>query len=410
VIPQLLSKQGRQSDVARRTAFADLHRDHAVAVYNLALRLVGDREDARDISQDVLLKAFERLGKPGDLHRRAWLYRVTVNACYDHLRTQKRRPRADADQIELVSPIDGYEQAALVRTVEEALRRLPPAQRAALLLREVHGLPTGEVAYALGTTADSAAVTLSRARKTFRRHFLEVEATDCGATPTATYKARRATTASAFALGLWLPRLHLPQAPLPAGLDSAALVSAASAGSTLSAAHGDAAVGFMARLAELLCTKVGTVGASATLITGSIGGAYAAEHAATHARHPIAASRQTATSGHTAAAAQAKTAAAPKPSATPKPKSTTVAAATPSATPSASAGSPTPTPTAVTVGETGDTGTPTPMPSATVEPTATPTPSATPEPTATPTPEPTATPAPTPSASVTPEPSASPSF
>ena len=172
---QLRVRQGRHDDAAQHAAFADLHREHALGVYNLAVRLVGDREDARDISQDVLLKAFERLGKPGELHQRAWLYRVTVNACYDHLRTLRRRPQAGDERSELASPVDGFEQSELVRDVEATLRRLPPAQRAALLLREVHGLPTGEVAFALGTTPDSAAVTLSRARKTFRRHFLALQ-------------------------------------------------------------------------------------------------------------------------------------------------------------------------------------------------------------------------------------------
>ena len=115
-------------------------------MYNLALRLVGNREEAQDISQDVLLKAFERLGEPGELNRRAWLYRVTVNACYDHLRSRRRRPRVADEAPEPASKVDGYEQAELARSVEATLLRLPPAQRAALLLREVHGLPTGEVA------------------------------------------------------------------------------------------------------------------------------------------------------------------------------------------------------------------------------------------------------------------------
>ena len=51
---------------------------------------------------------------------------------------------------------------------------MPPAQRAALLLREIHGLHTDEVAYALGVKTASAEVTLVRARTSFRRHFLEI--------------------------------------------------------------------------------------------------------------------------------------------------------------------------------------------------------------------------------------------
>ena len=391
---QLRVRQGRHDDAARHAAFADLHREHALGVYNLAVRLVGDREEAQDISQDVLLKAFERLGKPGELHQRAWLYRVTVNACYDHLRTLRRRPRAADERCELTSPVDGFEQAELVHAVEATLRRLPPAQRAALLLREVHGLPTGEVAFALGTTPDSAAVTLSRARKTFRRHFLALHG------PAAPPVAAEAGTAGrdpggvtrragALALGLWLPRLHLPQTPLPAGLESPALLSAASTSVGLSSGHGDAAVGIMARLADALSTKLGTVGASATLITGSIGGAYAVEHAArTSPPVPPATSPQ-AQATATAPAAKPPAAGA-RPSASPVPSVATAAVPSPTGSPAATASptatAPSSTPTPLTVGETGESATPTPEPSA----------------------EPSATPAPTPTASASPEPSTSP--
>jgi RNA polymerase sigma-70 factor, ECF subfamily len=394
---QLRHGQARRHDAARQAAFAELHRDHAAEVYNLALRLVGNREDARDISQDVLLKAFERLGKPGELHRRAWLYRVTVNACYDHLRTQRRRPRSDGEAPELVSPVDGYEQAELLRAVEAALRGLPPAQRAALLLREVHGLPTGEVAYALGTTADSAAVTLTRARKTFRRKFLDARATD-GVTPDVAVQG-----AGALALGLWLPRLHLPSVPLPAGLENPALLTAASTGASISASHSDVTIGFMAHLAELLSTKAGAAAASATVLTGSIGGAYAAAHAATHAT-PVAPAPRTAAKHHVrrtvaGAPGHAQRTAAVLAAATATPMPAVTVAGAPAPTPSANATSPSPTPsdtaTPITLGEGG--GTPTPQPSASAQPTATPTP----------TPSDTATVQPSPSDSASPEASAS---
>ena len=244
-----------------------------------------------------------------------------------------------------------YEQAALLRVVEVALRDLPPAQRAALLLREVHGLPPGEVAYAMGTTTESAAVTLTRARKTFRRTFLAAQATD-GVAPDVAVQG-----AGAMALGLWLPRLHLPRVPLPAGLDNPTLLTAASTSATMSAGHADATIGFMAHLADLLSTKAGAAAASATVLTGSIGGAYAAEHVATHAT-PVAPAVRTAathratravagTSGHTPGSADGHAAATPAPDVS--------VAAAPAPTPSATATSPAPQPsdsaTPITLGE-----------------------------------------------------------
>jgi len=77
----------------RPGAFGEFVTDYENAVYSLALRLVRDREDARDLTQDVVLKAYRRIPRiEGELHLWAWLHRVTVNACRDHLRAAKRRP------------------------------------------------------------------------------------------------------------------------------------------------------------------------------------------------------------------------------------------------------------------------------------------------------------------------------
>jgi RNA polymerase sigma-70 factor (ECF subfamily) len=392
---QLSTRQGRRKHAAQHAAFADLHREHAVGIYNLAIRLVGDREDARDITQEVLLKAFERLGKPGELNQRAWLYRVTVNACYDHLRAQSRRPRSVNEGRETASNVDAFEQAELIRTVDAALRRLPPAQRAALLLREVHGLPTRDVAFALGTQSDSAAVTLSRARRAFCRHFVALRGPDAGPAPAVTWRATDPpgirAEAGAVVLGLWLPRLHLAQMPLPVELESARMLSAASTTLSMSAAHsGEATVGVIARIADLLCTKAGAVGASATLLTGSIGGALAVDNAHRNTRPtPVAASSQTTTPVKVTAGAppspeprQAAPSASPTSSPTP---SSTPSSAAPSATPSATA-------TPLTLGEASPTTTPSPEPSPTEGPSATPTPTPTPTTSGAPAPSPSPTP------------------
>ena len=74
-----------------RDAFEQLYELYRARIYNLALRIVQSPEDARDITQDVFVKVYRRL--PGsrltDLQLKPWLYRVAVNACYDHLRTRK---------------------------------------------------------------------------------------------------------------------------------------------------------------------------------------------------------------------------------------------------------------------------------------------------------------------------------
>ncbi len=159
----------------RREAFEVLHGAYAASIYSLALRIVDDRHEAQDVAQEVLIKVFR--GLPGDethINLPAWLYRVTVNASFDHVRARKRRPATTAEEAapESAAVVDEFERAELSRRVESTLRELPKRQQVALVLRDVHGLSVGETASVLGVTKGSADVLLSRARAGFRRVFL----------------------------------------------------------------------------------------------------------------------------------------------------------------------------------------------------------------------------------------------
>ena len=155
-------------------AFAVLVADYQGAIFNLALRLVRDREDARDITQDVLIKAFGSIpNTTGELHLWAWLYRVTVNTCWDHLRAAGRRPRPAEDVEDLAAshPDGDGERAEAARLFSESLAALPPRQQAALVLKDVHGLDHADIAEALGITRGSSKVLLFHARHSFRRAY-----------------------------------------------------------------------------------------------------------------------------------------------------------------------------------------------------------------------------------------------
>lgn len=159
----------------RREAFKSLHGDFAAPIYNLALRIVDDPQDAQDVTQEVLIKVFRSPPQSTDpgFSLAGWLYRVTVNASFDHLRARKRRPVvAMGAEREPAAAVDEYERAELAGRVDATLRSLPKRQQVALVLRDVHGLSVGETASVLGVTRGSADVLLSRARKGFRRIFL----------------------------------------------------------------------------------------------------------------------------------------------------------------------------------------------------------------------------------------------
>ena len=180
-------------------AFARLVTDYQTAIYNLAWRLVHDREDARDIAQEVFLKAYRQIPRiEGELHLWAWLYRVTVNACWDHLRAGSRRPillddpGVAADQ----KAGDGEDQAEMARLFSASLAQLPPKQQAALLLKDVHGLQHSDIAAALGISRGSSEVLLFRARRSFRTAFTSLTA-DGGHEPACGF----AEQAAAYSVG-----------------------------------------------------------------------------------------------------------------------------------------------------------------------------------------------------------------
>lgn len=110
-------------------------------VYNYVLRLVGDREDALDLSQDVFLKAYQNLRKLEDPTRFApWLFRIAHNEAYSLLR--KRRPEVDAEAPEAATSFP----MELTLAVASALERLSPDQREAVVLKIYQGFKFEEMA------------------------------------------------------------------------------------------------------------------------------------------------------------------------------------------------------------------------------------------------------------------------
>jgi len=147
-------------------------------VVSIAWRMLGNRDDARDAAQDVYLRVFKYLARfrAGEDFR-AWLYRITNNVCHDFARKKGATGLAQIDQIDFVQESAALEtrrggmdpeslalqeqQLALIRT---ALQSLPPKERAALVLRDLEGFSTEEVAHALGSRPVTVRSQVSSAR------------------------------------------------------------------------------------------------------------------------------------------------------------------------------------------------------------------------------------------------------
>ncbi|MEU4214767.1 RNA polymerase sigma factor SigM [Actinoplanes sp. NPDC026623] len=140
-------------------AFNDLVRRHRDRLWAVALRTIGDREEAADAVQDALLSAHRGAARfRGDSAVTTWLHRIVVNACLDRIRRRQAHPtvplpdgrHADdggAGGPEPAAPVHDHDTALVVRA---ALAALPVEQRAALVLVDVQGYPVIEAAEILG--------------------------------------------------------------------------------------------------------------------------------------------------------------------------------------------------------------------------------------------------------------------
>jgi len=160
-----LLEAARSGDLA---AFELLMRRHERMVLTTALRLLGRMEDAQDASQEVFLRLYRNLGKvAGTRNLPGWIYRVTVNVCHDF---RRRHPEVllAGDIPEFVSPGADPQQALTDaerrRALDLSLRLLSEKERTALVLRDLEGLPTEEVAAILGTSQATVRSQIFKAR------------------------------------------------------------------------------------------------------------------------------------------------------------------------------------------------------------------------------------------------------
>lgn len=151
-----------------REAFGDLVALAETRVLRLAWHMLGDRDQARDAAQEAFLRAFKSLShfRLGESFP-AWIARITVNVCLDHLR---RRGPVPVDLSEAQLPAEaGNPSEALLRKerrhlVRRALDGLTPRERAALVLRDLEGHATDEVARLLGVKAGTVRCQAAQAR------------------------------------------------------------------------------------------------------------------------------------------------------------------------------------------------------------------------------------------------------
>ena len=173
-----------------RDAFRALVERHERKAYAVALGMVKQPDDARDIVQEAFLKVWRSLGAfEGQSAFYTWLYRIVANLCIDHLRKGKAQVEYDDQRVHEEDQVAGddnilpqtaglhpgraFESKELGAAIERALETLSPNHRAVLLMREVEGLSYREMAQAMGVSEGTIMSRLFHARKKMQSALVE---------------------------------------------------------------------------------------------------------------------------------------------------------------------------------------------------------------------------------------------
>ena len=180
---------GREAALIQRCAAhdedacAELVNEHQRMVYQLSLNLLGDHNEALDLSQEVFLRVFRTIHTfRGASQLRTWIYRIVINQARNRQRWWRRRHKSQQvslddhirDHGDLPEAGNGRSpdrmlgQKVLAERIRLALDRLPFDQRTSLILREIDGLSYEEIGFSLGIAVGTVKSRLARAREALR--------------------------------------------------------------------------------------------------------------------------------------------------------------------------------------------------------------------------------------------------
>lgn len=177
----------QQAKAGDQNAFAHLVTAYESKIYNLALRYLGNREDAMDASQEVFLRVYRFLpGFQEESGFSTWIYRIGVNVCKDMLAKRGRRneqplevPDEENESRTIEVADRRYEPEHIMEGVElrtvlaDAISSLPEQQREMIVLRDIQGLTYDEIANVLSLESGTVKSRISRARENLRKKLLQ---------------------------------------------------------------------------------------------------------------------------------------------------------------------------------------------------------------------------------------------
>jgi RNA polymerase sigma-70 factor (ECF subfamily) len=180
-----------------RDAYEAIHARYETRVRAICMKMLADRHDAQEASQETFLRVYQALGRfNGNYQLGAWITRIATNVCLDQLRARTRRPSDPVPVEDLeqehrrlegqIDPEEVFLSQDACRRIRAVIEELPDSHRAALLLRDFQDLSYAEMAVALGISESKVKALLHRARRRFRQAW-------CSAAASALVPVRLAT-------------------------------------------------------------------------------------------------------------------------------------------------------------------------------------------------------------------------
>lgn len=162
-----------------KTAFRKLVELYQSYAFALALRLLCNEEDAKDVVQECFIRVWNHLSKFNPNNKfTTWLYRIVTNLCYDRLKMKKRRRKVISTGLDDEYPVESpthhnveyeYSNKELTKMIETLAEELKPKQRMVFILRDLQDLSMGEVSKIMGLSVSSVKSNLYHARQNIRK-------------------------------------------------------------------------------------------------------------------------------------------------------------------------------------------------------------------------------------------------
>lgn len=174
VLPATAPAAVPEGDVARaqagdQAAFERVYRTHLARVYSICLRMLGDRAEAEEATQDVFVRCWDKLALyRGESAFSTWLHRLAVNVVLSRRKTDGTRRGREADEGALDTLAQHTAPAGTAMDLERAIAQLPPGARRVFVLHDIEGYKHEEIAELLGVTTGGTKAQLHRARLLLR--------------------------------------------------------------------------------------------------------------------------------------------------------------------------------------------------------------------------------------------------